>query len=115
MFIGKETVKNAKVNPLLHYLKYGVKEGRINYVEYGNFIIKILKYLNCSYGNKSKKRILFVSHEMTYTGAPLSLLQSVSCFLNKGYKVKVVSLSSGELEKEFEKLGVEVKIIKTKN
>lgn len=51
------------------------------------------------------KRILLVSHEMTYTGAPNSLLNIAVLLRSKGNYVKVATLKSGEFEKEFRKRG----------
>lgn len=51
------------------------------------------------------KRILLLSHEMTYTGAPNSLLNVALLLRSKGNYVKVATLKSGEFEKEFSKHG----------
>jgi len=51
------------------------------------------------------KRILLVSHEMTYTGAPNSLLNIALLLRSHGNYVKVATLRSGEFEKEFSKHG----------
>lgn len=51
------------------------------------------------------KRILLVSHEMTYTGAPNSLLNIAVLLRSKGNYVKVATLKSGEFEREFAKHG----------
>lgn len=55
------------------------------------------------------KRILLVSHEMTYTGAPRSLLQMAEILQGEGFRVEVWTLQAGEFGKEFEKAGIEVK------
>lgn len=75
--------------------------------------VKLLNKVKKNIFNNKKIRILLVSHQMTYTGAPLSLLQAATCFKEKGMGVTVVSLSSGDLEKEFSRLGIKVKIIPT--
>lgn len=47
------------------------------------------------------KRILLVSHEMTYTGAPRSLLNVARILRAHGNYVKVATLIPGDFEKEF--------------
>ncbi len=57
------------------------------------------------------KKILLISHEMTYTGAPRSLL-NVACLLKReGYDITVWSLQPGEFEKEFLLVGFAVSIL----
>ena len=51
------------------------------------------------------KRILLISHEMTYTGAPRSLLNVARVLRAYGNYVKVATLKSGNFEKEFQKYG----------
>lgn len=55
-----------------------------------------------------KNRILLVSHEMTYTGAPQSLLRIADVLLNNGYQVEVWTLTKGPLKKEYEAKGIRV-------
>lgn len=54
------------------------------------------------------KKILLVSHEMSYTGAPRSLLNMTRIFMKMGYVVSVWTLQDGTFKKEFLKLGIEV-------
>ncbi|HIT06047.1 MAG TPA: hypothetical protein IAB53_05315, partial [Candidatus Scybalocola faecipullorum] len=50
-----------------------------------------------------RKKILLVSHEMTYTGAPKSLLK-LACILQKcAYEVEIWTLKDGNYISEFEK------------
>lgn len=51
------------------------------------------------------KRILLISHEMTYTGAPRSLLNLALLLRSRGNYVKVATLKSGPFEKEYRKYG----------
>ena len=55
------------------------------------------------------KKILLVSHEMSYTGAPRSLLNIAGIFIKMGFCVFVWTLKDGNFKKEFLKLGVEVR------
>ena len=56
-------------------------------------------------------RILLVSHEMTYTGAPNSLLNIARLLSTNGYNVSVATLISGPFETEFNKYGFDVSSI----
>lgn len=51
--------------------------------------------------NKRNNKILLVSHEMTYTGAPRSLLNMALVLKKQNYQVTVWSLKSGSFENEF--------------
>ncbi len=100
-----DDVKKSKMNPLYHYEKYGRKERRLFKKRTCNkWILKISSFLRDLNKNKIKK-ILLVSHELSYTGAPLSLLKAAECFKVLGYKVETVSLKDGELKPEFKKFG----------
>lgn len=59
-------VKEAGVIPIIHYIKYGKKEGRLKYLD----ISKKVKIGNMQY-NLEKETIVFVSHESSASGAPL--------------------------------------------
>lgn len=54
------------------------------------------------------KRILLISHEMTYTGAPNSLLNMAKLLRSKGHDVCVFTLKPGDFLKEFTKTGFPV-------
>jgi glycosyltransferase involved in cell wall biosynthesis len=53
---------------------------------------------NC--GKKAKKTILFISHELTRTGAPILLLNLIKSF-GGNYNIAVVSYKGGEIKEEF--------------
>lgn len=55
--------------------------------------------------------VLLISHEMTYTGAPRSLLNIARVLISKGRKINVWTLADGEFGKEFEKENISVEII----
>lgn len=61
--------------------------------------------------DRRKKKILLVSHEMTYTGAPRSLLQIAKILKEKGNIVRVWTLQNGEFGEEFRKSGIKVRNI----
>ena len=55
-------------------------------------------------------RILLVSHELTYTGACISLLQIAILLQKNGFVPIVWSRKDGALRREFEKAGIKVKV-----
>lgn len=57
------------------------------------------------------KRILLISHEMTYTGAPRSLLNMARVLRKNGYDITVWSLQPGIFEREFAASGFPVSVI----
>jgi glycosyltransferase involved in cell wall biosynthesis len=74
-------VKNSGVVPILHYIKYGKREGRVGYI---NISEKIKKgRVNFAH---DKETIVFVSHESSATGAPL-LGFSIADKLAKKYNI----------------------------
>lgn len=58
------------------------------------------------------KRILLVSHELTYSGAPRSLFNMAVLLKKQAYDVEVWSLQNGDFYKEFEDAGIKVKIVR---
>lgn len=60
---------------------------------------------------KDINKILLISHEMTYTGAPRSLLNLARVLIKIGYKISVWSLADGNFKNEFEILNLNVRIV----
>lgn len=58
-----------------------------------------------------KMKILLISHEMTFTGAPNSLLNVARVLRKHGHSVAVKTLHKGEFEKKFRRYGFWVKYI----
>ena len=58
-----------------------------------------------------KKKLLFISPEMVYTGAPRSLLRMCKVARNLGYNVTVWSGSPGPFSGEYQKNGFDVDIV----
>lgn len=56
----------------------------------------------------SMKKILLVSHEMTYTGAPRSMLNLAIILREENYLVEVATLETGEFESEYNEAGFSV-------
>ena len=55
-------------------------------------------------------RILFVTHQLSRTGAPIVLLDMIGVCLKEGCNVEVISLLDGELKSEIEQMGINVTI-----
>lgn len=72
--------------------------------------MKRISYHSTKQHNK-KKRILFITPELPYTGAPRSMLRMCKVALSLGYKVSVWSEEPGPFSKEFEKFGFKVKVV----
>lgn len=58
-----------------------------------------------------KKKILFISPEMIYSGAPRSLLRMCKTAVWLGYGVEVWSAKGGPFTEEFRKIGISVRIV----
>ena len=96
-------VKKANINPLVHYLKNGQKEGRLTipvYERRNKWTYSFIKKKIFHY----RKKILLLSHEFSYTGAPLSLLKAAQCYREMGYDIVTISLKDGPLKPEFKKI-----------
>ena len=61
--------------------------------------------------SKDAKRVLFISPEMIYTGAPRSLLRICKVTKEAGYEVSVWTAKSGPFEREFSKEGIIVETV----
>ncbi len=55
-------------------------------------------------------RALFITHQLSRTGAPLVLLDTIKICLDEGIDVGVVALYDGELRSEFEELGLPIRL-----
>lgn len=58
-----------------------------------------------------KKKILLVSHEMTYTGAPRSLLNMADILRELGWQVTVWSCEDGPFKEAFMENGFQVRVV----
>ena len=61
-----------------------------------------------------QKKVLLVSHEMTYTGAPRSLLNIAHMLKRAGYMVDVWTIKDGIFSQEFKKEDIDVCVIDSK-
>ena len=69
------------------------------------------KKTDIDYESLSQKKILLMSHEFTFTGAPHSLLRICKILLKNGYYVEVWGPRYGDMVNVFEKIGAHVRII----
>lgn len=101
-------LKNSDICPLLHYEKSGRLEGRSYWADINEKRNGVAKAL------KKDKSVLLISHELSHTGAPLSLIFAAKILKNEGYSVAVLSLCEGKLLSEYEKLGIPCYVTRTK-
>ena len=57
------------------------------------------------------RRVLLVSHELTVTGAPNSLLRQAKYFLSAGCRVDVWTMAGGELRRSYEDAGLKPELV----
>ncbi|NCB47225.1 glycosyltransferase, partial [bacterium] len=116
-FNGNEYLeKNDKalkygICPLLYHEKYGKSGAKSESVLTEKAVYKVAKWLHRLRKGRNLKKILLISHELSYTGAPMSLLKAAECLIKQGYQVGVVSLKDGPLKKEFKDRGINVRLV----
>ena len=130
--------ENHAIKETLNYLineNHAIKES-LNYLINENYVIKSLyqnlikedenillnifsvKYINNleyslrdNFINKSSKKILFITHDYTLTGAPLAVFNTAKFLKNRGFEVKVIGFMGGEIFDYYSKNGIEAFII----
>lgn len=80
-FLYPDIVKK-KVNAFKHYIECGIKENRPHKV-----VQRLAREIQDQ--NSCKGRILLISHELSLTGAPLSLVSIAKMFKESGYYVEI--------------------------
>ncbi len=61
--------------------------------------------------SKKHRKISFITHELTFTGAPKVVADLAFSLKEKGYKVNVISLLEGPMRKEFESRQIPVYVL----
>ncbi len=56
------------------------------------------------------KKVLFITHQLTRTGAPIVMMDAVRILKEEGCDVHMISMGEGELREEVEALGIEITI-----
>lgn len=74
-------------------------------------LIEVNKRKLANKWGKKTKQILFVTHQLSYTGAPMALMQMAKVLQGKGYTIEVISLKDGEQKYEYDKLGISTWVI----
>ncbi len=104
-----EGLQHCDINPLLHY-EQSEKKDKLKVVSVDS-VKDPLQDLDAAYferGNKKSKKILLISHELSLTGAPRALLNMATSLKEMGAVPVFLSLKSGPMEQEVEKLGIEL-------
>lgn len=96
-----QDIKNANLNPLLHFERSGKKERRVAVAVSEKPIV-----FNNRTNTNAFENILLVSHMLNYTGAPVLLLQVAKMLLEENYNVYVLSPEDGKLRDDFISIGV---------
>ncbi len=101
-------VVKSGINPLLHFLKSGYKEGRPplpqclnkNFLPFSDYLdeLKLLK----------EPKILFITHSYSLTGAPLAVFKTALFFKRNGWNVTVVGFDNKELISDYIMQGIKV-------
>ena len=116
---NNQDVINNKINPLIHYIRYGQYENRIikkylkikpKNLKFGqiNTPVQCLTSAERLKSANNRQRVLIYSHNLKLQGAPISLSTIVMGYLNKNIEPIVFSSSLGLLKEEYEKLGIKV-------
>ncbi|MBS6642245.1 MAG: glycosyltransferase [Clostridiaceae bacterium] len=71
-----------------------------------NYVYKLFVPLSVKNNSNNNKNILFISHELSLTGAPVVLINAVKSALKAGYFPVVLSFQDGPLKETYEKMGV---------
>ena len=87
-------IKEANINPLVHFLSSGEKEGRLAQFDKNKISQGRMPYKN------NLETILFVSHESSASGAPL-LGYNVIKILSKKYNIVNIVIKRKELHDDF--------------
>ncbi len=117
-------IQTCKMNPLYHYVRYGLTEARHSFIDLNHidlirfrdpneveslrelldpeldFIVHLLQV------DRAKPTIICVTHEASLTGAPLIIFK-IAETLRRDYDVNIVNLlcNDGEIVSQFEMLG----------
>lgn len=104
-------LQEGRMNPLLHYEKFGMREKRKVFAvgEWQDDNLTEEDIQRTSGGKE--KNVLFISHELTLTGAPRALLNMVVAARHAGINPVMVSLAAGPMEEEIRKLGIPLFIL----
>lgn len=86
-------------------------------ITYGDLFIEQTGYVKCvppTDRSDNGKKVLFVTPELPYTGAPRSMLRMCMVAQKLGYQVVVWSMCDGPFRSEYENRNIEVRIVPEK-
>lgn len=106
-------VRKCGMNPLLHYEKYGFREGvkPISVSDFEKCHVSDADIAEIKAIRKQKKVVLLVSHEMSLTGAPRALLNLAVTLKDLNVEPVFATLIPGDLEAEVKSAGLKYKIL----
>lgn len=58
------------------------------------------------------KKVMFITHQLTRTGAPIVMMDAVRILQNAGCEIHMISMDDGELRADVEALGIDIEIRK---
>ena len=58
------------------------------------------------------KKVLFITHQLTRTGAPIVMMDAVRILKDAGCEIHMISMDEGELRADVEALGIDITIRK---
>ncbi|MDR1280052.1 MAG: glycosyltransferase [Opitutaceae bacterium] len=93
-------VAEAGINPLIHYLRVGHAEKRTL-----RKTLPITPLITVTPSDTTRRRILFVSHDGSKSGAPLLGLNICKQFKKMGCLVSIILLKDGPLRNDFNDIG----------
>ena len=99
--------QSCNMNHLMHKLSV-VRNITCGYIKLVLYVLLIsLKRTK----NKEKRNILVISHELSYSGAPMVLMPLVEHLVENGDRVTLLSLDDGPLREELKKKRVQVFVV----
>ena len=114
-------VAKSGMDPWIHYVKYGKKEGRSNGILKFKDFIRECESFGIIYGRDllvnmdEQNRVLLISHNLSLTGAPVALFRFARYLKFIGMSPLVMAPEDGPFCKEFWQAGIPVIIYKYNN
>lgn len=104
-------MQKGRMNPLVHYERHGKKRKifPVNAIKDSPLTLTDIEAIQQK--RKVTKTILFISHELTLTGAPRALLNMVITAKEQGVTPIILSLASGPMENEIKEMGIKLFIL----
>ncbi|OUP11235.1 hypothetical protein B5F34_03870 [Mediterranea sp. An20] len=104
-------LQGGKMNPLLHYERLGKKEKRKIFATHQCQEMPVTAEDIQKIAESGARNVLFISHELTLTGAPRALLNMIVVAKKAGINPVLVSLAAGPMEHEINELGIKLFVL----